>query len=252
MTTFVLKLIALTTMLIDHTGAVLQCSPDTSIRQTGDIFRIIGRVAFPIYAFLISEGMKKTRSKEKYLFRLFLFAFISFVPFSLFVSATNGGDIKYFTLEHTNVFLTLFLGAAAIWCYDRLKKINDLLAIVPVFALAWLSWFLKTDYSIVGILIIFLAYVTESRWYRVLAIAFGVFYFYAMGYFFQSSLSGTVLYIYVSFSTVGIKYLIAGGVSCLLLLLYNGKPGPKKLKWFFYVFYPAHLLMFYLLLFVIL
>ena len=69
MSSFVLKLIAIITMLIDHIGAVLY----PEIRW----LRLIGRIAFPIFAYLVAEGFYKTSDIKKYLKRLFIFALVS-------------------------------------------------------------------------------------------------------------------------------------------------------------------------------
>lgn len=76
-----LKIIAVITMLIDHIAYVLQIYSYSY--STYHIMRIIGRIAFPIFAFMIAEGAKHTRDIRKYLLRLLIFAFISEVPFDL-------------------------------------------------------------------------------------------------------------------------------------------------------------------------
>ena len=110
----VLKLIAVITMLIDHTGYVFYAFPAfreplfTALGETVTIYfilRKIGRLAFPIYCFLIGEGLIHTRNPIKYLLRLLIFAILSEIPFNLMVSG------QLLCPEHQNVFFTLLLGA---------------------------------------------------------------------------------------------------------------------------------------------
>ena len=92
MSSFVLKIIAMTTMLTDHLG--------DSIFNYANFMNVIGRIAFPIFAFQISEGYIHTKNLKKYFLRLFVFALISQAPFMLFLSMFSSG----FTL---NIFFTL-------------------------------------------------------------------------------------------------------------------------------------------------
>ena len=119
-----LKLIALLTMLLDHTAEILfsqmQFATD-AILSIGShqitlywICRMIGRLAFPIYCFLLTEGYTYTHNKRKYGLNLFVFALISEIPWDL---EHNG---KMFC-SGQNVFFTLFLGFLAIFCFDRFR-----------------------------------------------------------------------------------------------------------------------------------
>jgi len=112
MTAFVLKIIASICMLIDHTGAIF---------PTPEIFRLIGRIVFPIYAYMIAQGCKHTKNINKYLFRLGVFAIISEIPFDLAFYRYFGNPFGVNYFSETNVFYTLFLGAACIAVYERLK-----------------------------------------------------------------------------------------------------------------------------------
>ena len=93
-----LKLFAITVMLIDHVGAFLIQTDDPVYRP----LRIIGRLAFPIFCFLIAEGAYYTKSMPKYLGRLALFAVISTPPYNL----VHGS--AWYSSENINVFFTLF------------------------------------------------------------------------------------------------------------------------------------------------
>lgn len=118
MTAFTLKIIAVVAMLVDHIGAAI-------LRNTGvfvdyplvyDISRYIGRIAFPIFAYLIANGCRHTKNINKYLLRLGILAILSEIPFDI---AFNNGNINF--LRQTNVFYTLFLGVASIAIYEYLK-----------------------------------------------------------------------------------------------------------------------------------
>ena len=125
LSTFTLKLIAIITMVIDHTGAIF--FPDQMW------LRAIGRIAFPIFVFLLVEGLFNTSNIKKYLTRLGIFALISEIPFDMaFYKARFGvdflTDLKGATqdmqildlfirrlIKHQNIFFTLFLGLLAIY-----------------------------------------------------------------------------------------------------------------------------------------
>ena len=112
MTSFTLKLIAMITMFIDHFGY--------AIMGQFSFFNLFGRLAFPIFAFQISEGFIHTKSVKKYLLRLIIFALISQIPFSLFTYYIVHSNP--FTL---NVFFTLAFGLVSIYIYDLIIKLFD-------------------------------------------------------------------------------------------------------------------------------
>ena len=176
MSTFALKLVAIITMLIDHVTAVL-IPPTSWAYLTG---RLIGRLAFPIFAFLLVEGFFNTSNVKKYLTRLGIFALISEIPFDLvfYNSFFNGVSIKadlpnmfkdaglFDTMigrfmKHQNIFFTLFIGLLAIWLMSMVEKkysknlwyVNIINALITV-ALSIIAALLRTDYGFMGILLI--------------------------------------------------------------------------------------------------
>ncbi len=222
MNSFALKMVALLTMIVDHIGYEF-----TSVFNTM-FLRQIGRVAMPIYCFLIAEGCRKTSNLKKYLLRLGMFAFISEIPFDLFASR------KVFWFEHQNVFFTLFLGAAAVFVYEEFKKRIDesvegkkgiylfMAAVISLCSMSLIAYLLKTDYDIYGVAAVFLCYLAEHKVLRVL----------------------NVLIVFIAFYHSQVFFMIGATVACLLMLCYNGKRGPS-FKYLFYAAYPVHLLIIY-------
>lgn len=240
-----IKLIALVTMFIDHFGATIvekyvMGMPPGQARNVWVIIylimRSIGRIAFPIYIFLLVEGLKYTRSRIKYLGRLIMFAFISEIPFDIALNIYDMNDIKnwrFIEFGYQNVFFTLACGFAAIMCIDAVfnklnnqalnkeKKATDIvikvvitLAIGAIFA--YLAWLLKTDYSVFGVIAIIVMYLVRRK------------PIVAMG--------ATCVTLAIS-SIIEIVAL----VDMALIAKYNGEKG-MNIKWLFYLFYPVHLL----------
>lgn len=212
-------------MLIDHFGAAIILPALGEPWEFGVymLMRDIGRIAFPIYAYLIAQGCVHTKNIGKYLLRLGLLAIIS-EPF--FDMAFWGGSIDF--LNNTNVFYTLFLGAAAIAIHQNARKIftngfGDFISIFPLAITMIVAWWLSTDYAHFGVCIIFLIYILnpETRMGRSIALIIGI----------------AVLYY------DNISFLIFSSAAVVLVALYNGKLGPNNnvIKWGFYFFYPAHI-----------
>jgi len=217
-----LKIIAMIAMLIDHIGAavfvrVIRSTGDMSFYESYTILRKIGRIAFPIFCFLLVEGFIHTSDKKKYAVRLGIFALLSEVPFDLAFQS------KLIGLEYQNVFFTLLLGLLAmIGCQYIEEKypIRNLqvicMELLTMAVCMGMAEFLKTDYGAIGIGCMMLLYALRSRpLYPLLA--------------------GWILYLDNWTAIFGF----------LLTLFYNGKRG-ISLKYVFYLFYPVHLLILYM------
>lgn len=201
---FQLKCIAIVSMALDHTGAVLYPSQIW--------LRCLGRIAFPIFCFLIVEGFFHTHDVRRYMGRLGVFALISEIPYDL---AFRGVPLEY---AHQNVFFTLLIGIGMVVLLERNRE-RPVKAVILLLAM-WLAVLIRSDYNFRGVLLIFVFYIFhESRWLAVTA--GGLWNFLYQG--------------------VIQKY---GVLSVLPLALYNGERG-RKMKYFFYIFYPAHLLLLY-------
>lgn len=207
---FWLKNIAALTMLIDHIGAMFF--------NEITAFRIVGRIAFPIYCFLLVEGFFHTSDVKKYMIRLFTFAVISELPFNM-LAAKHVFDFGY-----QNVFFTLFIGLAMISAMQRIvsKNRNPMYNSVYLIVAMVLAYVLKTDYSVYGIAVIYIFYCFRER--RVQG---------CMGLAVASVLGGLIQ--------------TAAVLAVPFIMLYNGKKGPKLadnklVKYGFYIFYPVHIL----------
>jgi len=229
MTAFTLKMIAVITMLIDHIGVAL--FPNELI------FRVIGRVSFPLFVYLIAEGFRFTRNKEKFLLRLFIFALIS-EP--LYMIAIRDTPLSQLTFTTNNIFITLFLGGLLIIGWDLAETILlKLVIIIPIGAgVLLVAEFLSADYGVYGVVFIFIMYVIKHFWLRKFVMLFLCLWQFnwIISAFWRNQ--------YVS--NMHLLMIPAGILPVLLLMCYNGKKG-RGWKWFFYIFYPAHLLVLALL-----
>ena len=231
-------------MAIDHTALGLieqsELASGAAWSLCGTAMRLVGRVAFPLFAFMIAEGAVHTRDRRRYALRLLLLAIISEIPFNLVAGGT-----WLFPSDQNTVF-TLLLGLLAIWagdliCGGRLgcasngipevgagksgagsrripagyERYVRVLAAVP-FGLA--AYCLKTDYDLLGVMLIVILYTlrTEPQ--------------------LRAMVCGTLLLcMYMNF------YGIAACVAIFLINRYNGEKGGGSGK-IFYAFYPLHLL----------
>ncbi len=214
----ILKLIAIITMLIDHLALILLSNEDfatEALLTIGSkqisiyfILRRIGRLAFPIFCFLIAQGFLHTKNLKKYLLNLFVFAIASEIPFNLMV----GGKFLYFG-KH-NIYFTLLLGVIALWVIDNINdSFKKYLFLALIIATAII---LKVDYGQTGVMLIILIYTLRNSpaIQAILALPF---------------LSG------------GYMALCA----FVPINMYNGKRGfikGKALKYLFYAFYPLHII----------
>lgn len=217
---FHLKLIAICTMLIDHMGYTL---------FPGVMWlRCVGRVAFPIFCFLIAEGCVHTHDRKKYALRLLLFALIAEIPFNLM----NSGMI--WDPYDQNVLWTLLTGALVCWLIDwALKKCTPLSFVLTGAAMVAAYWLLeafRTDYGGWGMLLVAAFYgvhrAPSGAVVKMIAQAFGLAFF-SLG----------VMGGYLSIELWSL-------VSLAPIWLYNGQRGfsHKAVQYGFYTFYPVHIL----------
>lgn len=304
-----LKLIALTVMLLDHTAMavlgrlllrngyariMLNTEPGAyEVWQAQNMvilvlywaMRLIGRLGFPIFCFLLIEGIRHTQSKMKYILRMGCFALISEIPFDLAVR----GQILEFSYQ--NVFFTLFLGVVALCAYDFFdsREIPAQLQSVCLFAGIFIpgmyialflhhnsqrlfGWYISprallrviiVTFAIIAFLLGVYACKRGLEPARSLAVNLGVMAvmmfaadFLKTDYASLGILTISVMYF---FRKKPVRSMLAGNIvltlgelseftsfaALLPIALYNGKRG-LKIKYLFYIFYPAHLLILYL------
>ncbi len=231
-----LKLIAIIAMFIDHVGAIvlarmLMIGPggQMGVMQANMkllylylALRFIGRLGFPIFCYLLIEGFRYTRNVKKYAGRLFLFALISELPFDL------GFTGSVFYMDYQNVFFTLFIGLLVIAGLrfaegkaEWNKGLRAVLVVCMLVAGAGAAELLRTDYGAMGVLTIVIMYLFRKN--RVLEAGAGCVMLTAMQLMEISSF----------FVLIPIR-------------MYNGRRG-WNIKWFFYAFYPLHILLLYLI-----
>lgn len=224
-----LKIIAIIAMFIDHTAAIvlermiyMQKYASISLYGTYGVMRLIGRLGFPIFCFLLIEGLCYTKDVKKYAGRLFLFALVSEIPFDL------GFAGKAFYWQYQNVFFTLFIGLLVLIVFRYVEgkmswnPIVRAVLHVPVLAAGMFAAdLLMTDYSGMGVLTIAAMYLCRRS--RLLEVGAGCAVLTAMAL--------NEVPAFLAMIPVG---------------MYNGKRG-WNLKWIFYVFYPAHILLLYII-----
>ena len=216
MSSFVLKIIAIITMFIDHIGY--------GIFGQFSFLNYIGRIAFPIFAFQISEGYLHSKNLKKYFLRLFIFAIVSQIPFMIFS--------KIFSNDFTlNIFFTLLLGLVSIYIYDKCKY--KTIGIILAISIEFLANSMHCDYGFYGIAIIFLFYIFKNNILKS-SIAFII----------ATTIKYLILMIKSGFYNVYTHLLICTLIPIIFISLYNGKKG-KDTKYFLYLFYPIHLLLIY-------
>ena len=200
-----LKVIAVISMLIDHTSAVI-LEQIPGLENPAFLMRIIGRLAFPIYCFLLVEGFYHTRSRAKYAGRLFLFSLISEVPFDLAFSR------RMWDFSSNNVFFTLLFGLLVIWGVEKIRQ----KFVADVYGEKAAAIRVILDYDLSGIVTIFAIFMFYPK--KVKGMGIGVL----------------VLTLLASIIEA------AAFLDMIPVYFYNGTRG-KQMKYFFYVFYPAHL-----------
>ena len=238
MSAFTLRLIASICMLLDHIGYCLRV----------DDLRYIGRLAFPIYVFLMVNGFYHTRDRKCYAGRMALFAILSQIPFALMCNQQN-------LCHKLNVMVTLLLGFCTIWAAEALKQKRNIpyLPLLPGTAL-WVLCYtevIRSDYGAKGILLalVFWYFRGKPLWTTVgafLAIFHGTFL-----HIIAALLKGATPALPTVWELTQLFSLFA----LPILFLYNNKPGPrfrshgveKTVRLSFYAFYPLHMLVLWFL-----
>ncbi len=227
-----LKLIAVLCMLCDNIGYMLIensmlygytpeywsmaiATPEGErLYLVARILRMIGRMAFPIFAFLLAEGFSHTSNLRNYMRRVLILALFSEVPFDLAVFH------RAFEFSYQNTCFTFFLGLCAMYFLKRFRRSRILsLFFAAFFAAA--AWFIRSDYGAFGVIMICVFYLLRRD------PSARIF-------------TGVLMSAFESF-----HYYCTAVISYIPLAFYNGKRGNLALKYFFYAFYPVQLLIFY-------
>lgn len=210
-----LKVIAMVSMVTDHCAYYL-LEHDTLLYEA---MRCFGRIAFPVFAFLIAEGFRHTRNRIKYFLLLLGFAVISEVPWVLL----NGKDGTH------NVMFTLALGVVALAVFEKFREHRVACCCAIILLIIWLAAWLGVDYEWRGVLMVIIFYLLGHSdkhvfpTYRMLQLLFAF--------------------------PLMIHYGVAGGLlACFSIFWYDGTRGfihGSSAKYGFYAFYPLHLCLLY-------
>lgn len=198
-----LKIIALISMTLDHIG--VQIFPQLTI------LRITGRLAMPVFAYMISEGAHYTKNRKKYLLTISLIGFLC--------------QIVYYFAERSLdqcIFVTFSLSLMLIYIFDKKNIILSLLALIACF---YITQAVNIDYGFFGIMLPLLIYIGKTRNQKLLLLTTGL--------------------VLVSLANSSIQWYSL--LSIPLIALYNGKRGTYRIKYFFYIYYPLHLAIIYLI-----
>lgn len=214
---FTLKVTAIVGMTCNHVANVFGDTPPGGAMVA---LYALGGLTFPIMAYLLCEGYRHTSSVRRYADRLGIFAVISQVPYSLLFGATG------------NVLITLLIGLGMLWSLDHMR--NRMLCALVMLAGLLVSGL--CDWGVIGPVMILLFWHLHDR-PRGVALAMLVpllaFGLPALSWVLSEATP-------LSLGVLG-YYTIGFGLAALLMLSYNGRRG-RPLKWFFYVYYPAHLM----------
>ena len=219
-----LKIIAMVSMLCDHVGLLFF--------SDAEIFRIIGRIAFPIFAYMIAEGCRYTKNRAKYLGMIAAMAVAFQVVYFVAMQSLYQGILVTFSLAIITIYsIDGILKSKKLWV--RLASLGAL-AFVAVFVFVLPLLLQGTDfaldYGVWGILLPLIVYFMPSHKWRI-------------GGAFALLLVRAIYYTFVPVSLGLLQWFSL--LSILFLVLYNGERGKTKMKYAFYIFYPAHLVILY-------
>lgn len=208
-----IKYIALISMLIDHIGAVIVLSLIT-LKDMSDliplyhIMRAIGRISFPLFCFAIVEGFIHTKNVYRYLSRLLIFAVLTELFYDMAFS------FSYLDMSRQNVMFTFAISILML-IYMKKYEEHKFVVMLVIAAACAVAHFTKVDYGYIGTMTVATYYVfREKKW--------------------------------IAWICTALLFLNAAVCAPVFMLLYDGKPG-KGMKYLFYVFYPLHLLILYMI-----
>ena len=217
-----LKIIAMASMLVDHIGEMFY--------PFNPVFKIIGRLAFPIFAFMVAEGALHTKNRARYLAVIAGMGVIFQIVYFVFMKSLYMG-----------ILITFSLSIGAIYCIDALinknsvliKVIASLIMLAILFVSAVMPVLLEdkgfaVDYTVLGVALPVAVYYSKTKLTKLISTA--------------------IILVAIALTAID---MVNGYVQFFLLLaipllaLYNGKRGKYKLKYVFYIFYPLHLVVLY-------
>lgn len=229
---FTLRVIAMVTMLLDHMYI--------TVFPNSNWMTYIGRISFPIFAFLLVEGFFHTSNLKRYLTRLAIFAVISEIPFNLMMNRS------FIYPYHQNVLFTFIIGLLTMYIIEKSKSFDNkvasatLVIFICIFSFIFATITLS-DYFGYGILIILTFYFAYSLKYGWILEIVGMLYvnYILIGGNVIPMFNGTFDFPIQAFALL----------SLIFIWLYNGKRGisTKAAQYTFYIFYPLHMLILYLI-----
>ncbi|MDO4564357.1 MAG: TraX family protein [Clostridia bacterium] len=258
MSAFVLKIIALLAMLLDHIGYVFW-EPGDSLLM---LFRYIGRIAFPIFAFQIAQGYVNTKNIYKYGLRLLILAVVSQLPFFALrhgfvmpegMNWLGLADYIYIDMVH-NICFTLLFGLFAIYVYDKLGNfpkyeiqskaeskfynlLGWLLRIAAVVSVAFLARGLGVEFGFFGVLLVVGFYAAKNNRIKIAA----ALVCYAVLYFLRSNIQ--VITSYPELIAERLPFYFCSLFALIPIYLYDPNKRGFKCRWLTYAFYPVHMLL---------
>ncbi len=251
-----IKMIAAIAMLIDHFSKVFKPFSAPEYIPYGFYFNrtleLIGRIAFPIFAYFVAVGCLKTHNIKKYIFRLFIITIISefcydfafslrnYLRYNGTISSTGFSDkIYFFESGIQNVCLGFLLSVIAIYCLQKYKansnKNRKILLFIQWIFLYIIAALNQCDYWQTIVPFILILYVVSTNKSRLVVVGIWC----AIEYLFVPQFNSIPI---MNSPIESIFYTIASAISIIILSLYTGEKGNKTIKkYFFYCFYPVHL-----------
>ncbi|MDR1688647.1 MAG: conjugal transfer protein TraX [Clostridiales bacterium] len=244
MTSLQLKITLVVLMVIDHIGAMLTAARPNSetLIFVITLMRSAGRCVFPLFAFLCAEGCFHTKNIWNYLRRMLIFAVISEIPYNIFRGILNNQGLTVLNFDKQNVLFTLALGIFTVIIYrnvqsEKSKTLKAMLwAAIALIIIA--SEFLFCEYGARGSLLVLLIYACAHTklWGQIFPHDSELSYSAPVYAPVLAAASFAAMFYY----NMGALYIIGALFAGVLAAFYNGKPG-KKIKYAFYIFYPAHI-----------